>query len=285
MATVSIGMPVYNGEKYLDEALTSLSAQTFSDLQIVISDNASTDATPDIIASWAARDTRVVFHRQHENIGAKRNFEWVLRNSESDWFMFASYDDWWSPTYVDVLYRAVTSQPNMKLAAPLAIQINRDGSENRRLPFFDPNCAASGLRRVRLLLKHVRSGWYYGLHNRNALVDAWTKSRKFPYAWANDFLVLLPILLTGDVTGDNDAIFYQRITNVSDNCIPSTLSSQKDLFWTFLRESLDILRVAPLTPAGRALLYPLIVNYADGHAWRIRRLIRSSIKEFFGVKQ
>lgn len=285
MAAVSIGMPVYNGERYLDNALAAVSAQTFADLQIVISDNASMDGTPDIIASWAARDPRIVCHRQPENLGAKRNFEWVLRNSTSDWFMFASYDDGWSPDYIDVLHRAITAQPDTRLAAPQVIQINRDGSENRRLPFFESACNVSGLRKLRLLLKHARSGWYYGLHDRKTLLDAWNRTRNFPYAWGNDFLVLLPILLTGAVTGDNTAIFYQRITNVSDDCIPATLAAQKELFRKFVRESLDILAAAPLTPARRALLYPWIINYADRHAWRIRRLIRGSVKEFFGISQ
>jgi glycosyltransferase involved in cell wall biosynthesis len=284
MTSVSIGMPVYNGEKYLDAALAALSAQTFPNLRIVISDNASTDATPDIISSWAARDPRITSHRQQENVGAKLNFEWVLRNAESKWFMFASYDDSWSPNYVDVLYHEAISRPGIKLAAPLVVQVNADGSVNRRLPFFDPKCSASGLNRVRLLLKHVRSGWYYGLYDKNAIVDAWNKPRGFKYAWANDFLVLLPFLLSGNVAGNNDAIFYQRITNVTDAWIPVTLASQKDLFWAFFRESLDILRDAPLSGIEKTLLYPFMLNYADGHAWRVRRLIRSSIKEFFHVK-
>ncbi len=284
MTSVSIGMPVYNGEKYLDAALAALSAQTFSDLQILISDNASTDATPDIISSWAARDPRITFHRQQENLGAKLNFEWVLRNSGSKWFMFASYDDLWSPNYVNVLFHEAISKPDIKLVAAQVIQVNIDGSENRRLPFFDPKCTASGLNRVRLLLKHVRSGWYYGLYDKSSIIAAWNKSQRFKYAWSNDYLVLLPILLTGNVAGSNDAIYYQRITNVSDECIPSTLSSQKDLFWAFLHESLSILREAPLSRIDRALLYPFMWHYADRHAWRVRRLIRSSIKEYFGVK-
>jgi glycosyltransferase involved in cell wall biosynthesis len=285
MTSVSIGMPVYNAEKYLDGALASLSAQTFSDLQIVISDNASTDSTPDIISTWAARDARIIFHRQIKNIGAMPNFEWVLRQVASPWFMFSAYDDLWSPNYVDVLYHEATAKPDIKLAAPLIVQVNRDGNENRRRPFYEPICTASRFGRVWLSIRHVRSAWCYGLFNRNALIDAWGKSRGFKYTWAQDFLMMLPILLTGDVTGSNDAIFYQRITNVSDAYVPSTLSSQKDIFSSFFRESLHILRDAPLSSVERAVLYPLIMHYADRHAWRVHRLIRSSIKEFFSVRK
>ncbi len=284
MVPVSIGMPVYNGEKYLDSALAALSSQTFTDFLIIISDNASTDSTPDIISEWVAKDPRISVYRQCENIGSTLNFDWVLRKAEGSWFMFAAYDDLWSSNYVDVLYRAATAKPDIKLAAPLIVQINRDGNENRRRPFYDPIGVSSRFRRVWMSLRHVRSAWYYGLFNRNALIDAWDKSRGFKYAWANDFLMLLPILLSGDVTGSNDAIFYQRITNVSYGLIPSTLSAQKDLFRTFLRESLHIFRDAPLSTVERAMLYPLLLHYVDRHAWRAHRLIRSSIKEYFGIK-
>ena len=73
MVSVTITLPVYNGADYLDQALASLSAQTFRDMQIIISDNASTDATPDIITAWKARDPRIVSHRQSENIGVMAN--------------------------------------------------------------------------------------------------------------------------------------------------------------------------------------------------------------------
>lgn len=281
MTSVSIGMPVFNAEKYLDEALASLVSQTFSDLQIIISDNASTDATPDIISTWAARDARIICRRQNENIGAMPNFEWVLQQADSPWFMFAAHDDLWSPNYVEELHRAAISKPAIKLAAPLIVQMDTDGNETRRRPFYEPICTASGLNRVMMLLRRVRSGWYYGLYDRNALIDAWKKSRAFKYTWANDFLMLLPILLTGDVTGSNDAVYYQRITNVSDTYVPATLSAQKDIFRTFFRESLHILRDAPFSAVERALLYPWIFHYADRHSWRLHRIVRASIKEFF----
>ncbi len=277
-------MPVYNGEKYLDSALEALSSQTFSDIQIIISDNASTDSTPDIISAWAARDPRISVYRQRENIGSTLNFDWVLRKAESPWFMFAAYDDIWSSNYVDALYRAATTKPGIKMAAPLVVQVDREGVETRRRPFYERICAASRWRRVWLSLMHVRCGWYYGLFDRNALVDAWNKASGFKYVWANDFLVLLPILLSGGVTGSNEAVFRQRITNISSGYIPTALSSQKDLFGTFLRESLHILRDAPLSAAERVMLYPLILHYVDRHAWRAHRLIRASIKEFLGLK-
>ena len=66
---VSIGMPIYNGERYLRSALDSLLAQTFEAFEIIISDNASTDATPAICSAYAAKDPRIRYYRNERNIG------------------------------------------------------------------------------------------------------------------------------------------------------------------------------------------------------------------------
>jgi glycosyltransferase involved in cell wall biosynthesis len=71
---VSIGMPVYNGEPYLTRALDALLAQSFTDFELIISDNASTDATETICREYAARDRRIRYYRCNENHGAAWNF-------------------------------------------------------------------------------------------------------------------------------------------------------------------------------------------------------------------
>ena len=75
---VSIGLPVYNGENFLEEAVESLLAQTFEDFELIISDNASTDRTKAICQAYAAQDDRVRYFRNHENIGASGNFTRVF---------------------------------------------------------------------------------------------------------------------------------------------------------------------------------------------------------------
>jgi len=90
---VSIGMPVYNGARFIREALDSLLAQTFTDYELIISDNASTDGTEAICREYAARDTRIRYVRQAENIGAFNNFEFVLVNAISECFMWMAADD------------------------------------------------------------------------------------------------------------------------------------------------------------------------------------------------
>lgn len=98
--TVSIGMPVYNGEKYIREALDSLLAQTFTDFELIISDNASNDETVSICQQYAQRDARIIYFRQQENIGAPANFQFVLDHAEADLFMWAAHDDEWAKNYL-----------------------------------------------------------------------------------------------------------------------------------------------------------------------------------------
>jgi glycosyltransferase involved in cell wall biosynthesis len=90
---VVIGMPVFNGEKTVAAAIESLLRQTFTDFQLIISDNASTDATSDICATFANQDSRILYHRQAVNIGAEANFDYVLQAADSDYFMWAAADD------------------------------------------------------------------------------------------------------------------------------------------------------------------------------------------------
>lgn len=97
---VSIGMPVYNGAKFIREALDSLLAQTFTDFELTISDNASTDGTEAICREYAAKDQRIRYVRQPENLGAAANFRFVLDEAVGEYFMWAAADDLWVPNFI-----------------------------------------------------------------------------------------------------------------------------------------------------------------------------------------
>ena len=90
---VSIGMPVFNGDKFIREALDSLLAQTFTDFELIISDNASTDRTEAICREYAERDKRIRYVRQAENLGPAANFRFVLDEAVGEYFMWAAADD------------------------------------------------------------------------------------------------------------------------------------------------------------------------------------------------
>ena len=89
---VLVGLPVYNGEAYLRQAIDSVLGQTFTDFQLFIADNASTDGTAAICQSYAARDRRVRYHRHAANIGAMQNWYYTFRSTPSEYFIGAAHD-------------------------------------------------------------------------------------------------------------------------------------------------------------------------------------------------
>lgn len=108
---VSIGMPVYNGEKTICDSLDSLLAQTFQDFEIIISDNASVDGTAGICQKYCARDARIRYIRQPENRGAVANFQFVLDQAKGEYFMWAAADDMWSSNWLETLL--IDAKPNV----------------------------------------------------------------------------------------------------------------------------------------------------------------------------
>lgn len=113
---VSIGMPVYNGEKYLRVALDSLLAQTFGDFEIVISDNASTDKTSDICAEYSHRDSRIKYVRQPANRGVFRNIEFVIRAANGHFVMLAGDDDLYDPAYLHKMMSLLQADASLDFA-------------------------------------------------------------------------------------------------------------------------------------------------------------------------
>ena len=108
---VSIGMPVYNGEPFIREALDSLLAQTFTDFELIISDNGSTDATEAICREYAEKDMRIRYMRQRENRGAVTNFWFVLNEALGEYFMWAAADDRWDHEWISKLLPMVINGP------------------------------------------------------------------------------------------------------------------------------------------------------------------------------
>jgi glycosyltransferase involved in cell wall biosynthesis len=97
---VSIGLPVYNGEKYLAQAIQSALSQTYTDFELIISDNASTDGTQAICEQYAALDPRVRYHRLPENKGATWNFNYTFSLARGEYFCWLAHDDKLMPKYL-----------------------------------------------------------------------------------------------------------------------------------------------------------------------------------------
>jgi glycosyltransferase involved in cell wall biosynthesis len=134
MHKVAIGMPVWNGEPFLSDAIESILAQTYGDLELVISDNASTDDTAEICHSYAKRDTRIQYIKQGKNIGANPNYNLVFHRSSGEYFKWAAHDDVLAPEFIQECVKVLDDDKDVVLCSPATVLINEDGSPVRYSP-------------------------------------------------------------------------------------------------------------------------------------------------------
>lgn len=124
---VSIGLPVYNGERYLSVAIESLLAQTFQDFEIIICDNASTDRTASICQSFMSRDRRIRYYRNSKNIGAAANFNRTVELASGEYFKWAADDDICAPDLLRRCFEVLDKDSSVVLCQSEVTFIDENG--------------------------------------------------------------------------------------------------------------------------------------------------------------
>jgi glycosyltransferase involved in cell wall biosynthesis len=126
--TVSVGLPVFNGEQYVAEAIESILGQSFEDFELLIQDNASTDDTEEICRAFAQKDPRVQYVRNQSNVGAIPNFNLVFKRARGRYFKWAAHDDICAPDFLRLCVEVLEKEPEVVLCCGQARLINDDGS-------------------------------------------------------------------------------------------------------------------------------------------------------------
>lgn len=134
---VTIGMPVYNGERQMRTALDSLLAQDHDPFELVISENGSTDGTPAICRDYAARDPRIHVHHQARHLPVFDNFKAVLELARGAYFMWAAVDDFWYPEFVREAVDELERHPDAGVAMSAIDRIWDTGENMDRIRFVD----------------------------------------------------------------------------------------------------------------------------------------------------
>jgi glycosyltransferase involved in cell wall biosynthesis len=182
---LSIGIPVYNGGSLFAEMLESLVTQTFTDFEIVISDNASTDDTSTIARRFAGRDGRIRYYRNETNIGAAPNFNRVFELANSPvYFKWAAHDDLYKPTFLERCVEVLDREAHVVLAYTMVDVIDETG-ENllSKHPFYWRGCVDSYTD------EQGRTGWMMGpLH----LAETADPSRRY-YEFLNKMIACFPM--------------------------------------------------------------------------------------------
>lgn len=178
---ISVGMPVYNSEKYVEAAIHAVLVQTYPEFELIISDNASTDRTPEICQEYAAKDSRIRYFRNSHNLGATPNINSVVARAAAPYFKWAFYDDLIAPEFLAQCIKVLDGNPDVVLCVPQSNVIDENGlflgiHEYRSKPTsphahrrfrnyvlnYDAGWELFGVMRMSALQKTALHGWYPG---------------------------------------------------------------------------------------------------------------------------
>ena len=160
---LTIGLPVYNGQNYLSESLDSLLAQTYTDFELIISDNASGDDTEAICRDYAARDDRIRYHRQNVNIGAAPNHNYLVQAARGRLFKWAAHDDLFAPKLVARCIEALDAQPELILAHSYMGIVDEQGATLEEYDYQLATDSPSASVRFRSLMFTEGGDDFYGV--------------------------------------------------------------------------------------------------------------------------
>jgi glycosyltransferase involved in cell wall biosynthesis len=268
---VSIGLPVYNGAVFLEEAIESILAQDFGEFELIIADNASTDATPDICTRYAAQDSRIHYTRHRENMGAAFNYNHVFSSASARYFKWAAHDDLLRPQFLSrcvETFESFDTPPAIVYPRSefidIAGQVLRPDRNSMHTTSSSPAVRVYRAVQAMGLVTSV-----FGVFHRETLA----RTRLIGSFIASDYVLLLECALLGSIVHlEGEPLFQRRIhDNMSrqanrsekevlrwfDPKARSRLSSQQRLHLEFLR---SIYRIEGLNPWSRQLCAASLVT-------------------------
>jgi glycosyltransferase involved in cell wall biosynthesis len=203
---VSVGLAVYNGENYLSQAIDSILSQTFTDFELVLSDNASTDRTEEICKKYAAQDPRVRYVRNPVNIGGANNENQTFLLSRGEYFRLAAHDDYCAPTLLEKCLEVLEADPNLVLCHSKVIGIVEDDNITIKME-SDAGTAATPFARFRQLAsnKHKCEATY-GLIRSSVMAKT---HLQLNYT-GSDRTFLCELALYGPFHQLDEFLFYKR---------------------------------------------------------------------------
>jgi len=199
-------MPLYNEEQYLDDAFQALLAQDYQNIEIIVSDNASTDATESICKHWQDKDDRIIYFRNESNIGASNNFNRAFELAKGDYFMWAAGHDLWQPNFISACMNVLMKDSQVALCYPLLQWIDVDGHLQE---IEDSSIETRGYGEVRSFLRAIwrlPQNAIYGVIRRSAL----EKTRLALQAVGPDQILLVELALLGFFAQVRQPLFLRR---------------------------------------------------------------------------
>ena len=282
--TVSVGLPVYNGADYLPEAIESILSQSFQDFELLIQDNASTDATEAICRDYAAKDPRVSYVRNPDNVGAAANYNLVFERARGRYFKWAAHDDVCTPDFLERCVAVLDRDPGVVLCCGQAQLINDDGSpvafdatqkcyvtrHGERVGQIDPEHRAGGPRPAGrfwdVLVRTMRTFEIFGVIRSDVL----RKTRLHGGYYGSDKVLLAELSLLGRFDLLPQVMLYRRCHAAQSSNLALAQKSRwigggRRQGWLTLRLRnvipgyLEVVRGAPIALVDKVICYSAIV--------------------------
>lgn len=236
---ITIGIPVFNGEKSIKKTLDSIVQQTFTDFHVIISDNHSTDNTEKICKEYSKKYFNIEYYRQNENKGPLTNFKFVLDSANSEYFVWLAADDWWEPTFLEKNINIL--QKNNNFVGSLCSITNQIVNQKQDFliikiikkilhpmgPIGLHTITGTYYNKVRFYLKNSSCNIFYSVFRTNELKKGIVNDLFLGSDWAHN----LNMLRFGDVNIiDEELMFRSNQGNSSKNIISLTCVFNKGKF-------------------------------------------------------
>jgi glycosyltransferase involved in cell wall biosynthesis len=206
---VSIGLFTRNGAKTIKRALDSLLSQTFSDFELIISDNVSTDEIPHICKEYAAKDSRIRYIRQDKSLSAAENQTFVLCEAQGEYFMWASDDDIWAPNFIEVLLTKLKNNPEYDVAMGSYDVLWSNGNLKYKVVFSgDLDTVHQTHEEVfkKMLFDSPIHVFIYGLYRKNFILKV---MRRFPSCARPDRVMMCEVALASKFYSVEPTLFFK----------------------------------------------------------------------------
>jgi len=279
---VTVGVPVYNGERYLATTLDSLLNQTFEDFVILIGDNASTDGTEEIARHIAQLDARVSYVRHTQNLGAAANYNRLFEATSTEYFRWSAADDMSAPRFLEACVQVLDADASVALAYPRVMLVDEHGNT---LSEYDENLHLSHDRpsdRFTALLQQVRlCSAIYGVMRTTTV----RRTRLLGSYRGSDIPFQAELSLHGKFIEIPEVLFYRRMHQASFTAMrpqqqreffnPGRSHRTEFYYWRNLFENIVSVLRTPIENRERILL---LLRLARWVVWDRKRYAREIVE-------
>lgn len=231
--TVTVGIPVYNGELYIQKAINSVLSQSHTNFELIISDNASTDSTEVICKEFARNDSRIKYVRHQINQGADFNFNFVLSEAKSKYFVWLGADDYWETTFLEKNTAKLESNNNIvgsiglvkfygigdfyikkNLVFKIKNKMKRGSNDEYEKYTHVRPVSGSYEKKASIYLRFDQASFVYGLFRTEKLRNRMVSVNMI--GW--DLILILNVLKDGDLYVIDEVLLHRFVSGVHSEC-------------------------------------------------------------------